>query len=341
MPDTEKQKRLKNQGYRLIGKNAAVKLCHYTKKTIRGEYACYKNKFYGISSECCLQLAPCVGNCTHHCTFCWRSVDYSPLPPKQSETDSPDEIILSALFGQQKLISGFGGSPELIDKEVYARAKTVKHVAISLAGEPTMYPNLGELIQKFHERGISTFLVTNGMFPEVLNSLGSTNSLPTQLYISVYGPDEKTYKEITRSALKDSWQRLSSSLKILGSFKGKTRTAIRLTLVKGANMFSPEKYADLLRVANPDYVECKGYVHVGGSMANLGAENMPSHSEIKEFALQLAKEMNYSYKDEAEISRVVLLVRDPSKSTFIPGFEKNVCKKQPNPRGENLFETDL
>jgi wyosine [tRNA(Phe)-imidazoG37] synthetase (radical SAM superfamily) len=35
--------------------------------------------------------------------------------------------------------------------------------------------------------------------------------------------------------------------------------------------------------------------------------NMPSHMEIREFAIQLGTEMNYSILDESPDSRVVLL----------------------------------
>ena len=43
--------------------------------------------------------------------------------------------------------------------------------AISLTGEPTLYPKLPELIKEIHSRGKTSFLVTNGQHPEVLQKL--------------------------------------------------------------------------------------------------------------------------------------------------------------------------
>ena len=37
----------------------------------------------------------------------------------------------------------------------------VKHCALSLVGEPIMYPHINALLGMLHDRGISTFLVTN------------------------------------------------------------------------------------------------------------------------------------------------------------------------------------
>jgi len=75
------------------------------------------------------------------------------------------------------------------------------------------------------------------------------------------------------------------------------------------NLEHPELYAQLIKKANPTYVEPKAYMHVGFSRLRLGFENMPTHLEIREFATQLAKEMGYNILDESPQSRVVLLSR--------------------------------
>ena len=41
-----------------------------------------------------------------------------------------------------------------------------KHCALSLVGEPIMYPEINTRIGLLHDRGISTFLVTNAQFPD-------------------------------------------------------------------------------------------------------------------------------------------------------------------------------
>ena len=43
---------------------------------------------------------------------------------------------------------------------------TAKHCALSLVGEPIMYPDINRFLRLLHQRGISSFLVTNAQFPE-------------------------------------------------------------------------------------------------------------------------------------------------------------------------------
>lgn len=74
-------------------------------------------------------------------------------------------------------------------------------------------------------------------------------------------------------------------------------------------MSNVEGYAKLIERANPTYVEPKAYMHVGFSRLRLGYDNMPSHSEVSEFAVRLAKETGYKFIDESRESRVVLLSR--------------------------------
>jgi tRNA wybutosine-synthesizing protein 1 len=52
--------------------------------------------------------------------------------------------------------------------ERFAEGMDVKHCALSLVGEPIMYPEISRFVRLLHERGISTFLVTNAQFPEAL-----------------------------------------------------------------------------------------------------------------------------------------------------------------------------
>ena len=40
-------------------------------------------------------------------------------------------------------------------------ALQVRHCALSLVGEPIMYPRINEMLRLLHARGISSFLVTN------------------------------------------------------------------------------------------------------------------------------------------------------------------------------------
>lgn len=55
-----------------------------------------------------------------------------------------------------------------VQPERLAEGKEPKHCALSLVGEPIMYPEINTLVRLLHEREISTFLVTNAQFPDAI-----------------------------------------------------------------------------------------------------------------------------------------------------------------------------
>jgi tRNA wybutosine-synthesizing protein 1 len=198
-------------------------------------------------------------------------------------------------------LSGYKGNLETNQKK-FREALTPRHAAISLTGEPTLYEYVEELIHIFHGKGFTTFLVSNGTEPSVLAGL---DEVPTQLYISVCAPDEEAFKNVCRPQTPRAWEKLNETLELLPSFK--CPTVIRTTLVHGLNMTNIKGYAKLVEKANPTYIEPKAYMHVGFSRLRLRYERMPSHQEIREFAMQIAKETGYNIIDESKESRVVLL----------------------------------
>ncbi|MDI6883844.1 MAG: 4-demethylwyosine synthase TYW1 [Hadesarchaea archaeon] len=296
---------LERAGYRLVGgnKHSAVKVCHWTKKSLLDKGFCFKQKFYkrfyGIESHRCLQMTPSMPFCDHKCVYCWRDISIT-YPNWEGPCDEPAEILDGAIEAQRRLLSGFKGNPNA-NRRKWEEAQDPTLCAISLAGEPTLYPKLSELIAECHRRGMAAFLVTNGQHPERLREIVE----PTQLYISVVAPDEKTYLEVCRPQVSDGWKRLNESLELMPSFK--CRKVIRLTLVKGLNLKNAEGYARLIEKARADFVEPKSYFAVGYSRYRLGPSFMPSHAEVKIFAEELAKLTGYAIVDESEPSRVVLL----------------------------------
>ncbi len=219
----------------------------------------------------------------------------------EAEWDPPEVIARGAVEMQRKILTGYGGS-EKTDLAKLEEANQPRHVAISLAGEPTLYPYLKELVEEFHRRDFTTFVVTNGTNPEVVAKLK-----PFQLYVSINAPDEATYRRVCNPT-GDTWRNVNETLALLSQVN--TRTTIRLTLTRGLNMFNPEAYAGLIAKAEPDYVEVKAYMHLGFSRKRLERSAMPSHSEIADFAAKVAEELDYKIADESEISRVVVLSRD-------------------------------
>ncbi len=293
------EKRFFRAGYRIVGNHSAVEVCHWTKESLRRGRVCYKEKFYGIKSHRCLEMTPALIWCTHKCKFCWRPLEFTILG--EPKPDDPKEIVEGCIEARRLLLTGFKGF-EKVDKKKWEEAIKPTHAAISLAGEPTLYPRISELIKEFHKRKMTTFLVTNGTRPDRLSSLEEE---PTQLYISLCAPDEKTYLEIHNPLIPDGWKKLNESLELMKSFS--CRKVIRLTLVKGLNLKEPEKYAKLILKAEPDFVEPKAYMWVGESQKRLKKEAMPSMEDIRNFAEELSFHTGYKIKDEDLASRVVLL----------------------------------
>jgi tRNA wybutosine-synthesizing protein 1 len=299
---------LERQKYHLVGSHSAVKRCRWLYESLVHNRPCYKQKFYGIKSHQCIQMTPALHYCTMRCLFCWRaqSGDLSHLIWDEQTApnwDDPEQIVETSIKTQIKLVSGYMGNPKT-DRIKVLESLRPKHVAISLAGEPTLYPQLGELIHEFKKRSFTTFLVSNGTVPEALAKLSEE---PTQLYVSLCAYDEQCFKKTCRPQEARAWEKLNQTLAALPSFK--CPTVLRLTLARHLNLERPELYAKLVEKANPTYVEPKAYMHVGFSRLRLSFENMPSHQEIRTFAEQLAHELSYKILDEASDSRVVLLSR--------------------------------
>ncbi len=303
---TKKQKNLKNkkrygEGYRLVGNHSAVKVCEYCRKAIKGQDVCYKNTFYGIQSWRCVQMSPTFF-CDHRCVFCWRDTDYV-WPKWQGPVDEPRFIVDESIKAHVELLQGFKGNSKVVDGRVKEMERPL-HFAISLTGEPTMYPRLPEMVDYIKEKKMTSFLVTNGTIPDMIKKL--VNHQPTQLYVSVYGPSKEVYQKTANPIKKDSWEMLQKSLSMMHKFK---RNVIRLTLTKGYNFVDPEGYAKLIEKYKPMFVEAKGYSYVGHSQERLEVKNMPYHHEIIEFAKKIEENSSYKVIDEKKESKVALLVK--------------------------------
>ena len=301
----------RRQGYRLVGAHSAVKTCHWVRRSLntKGAENCYKNKFYGIPTHRCLQMTPGLGHCTQSCLFCWRAtpetlgVSWDQTQPIDDPED-PETIIEGCLRESRRLLSGFGGNPH-VDEGMLREAKTPIHAAISLEGEPTLYPRLGELVEAFYGRGYkSVFIVTNGTKPDVLGSLGVE---PTQLYMSLCAPDEETYRRTCRPTSTGLWGKVMETLELLDSFS--CPTVLRNTLVPKLNMVNPEGYARLAELSNATYMEPKAAMSVGAARERFGYGEMAWFEDVQRFAEELAAASSYDIVDEHRWSSIVLLSR--------------------------------
>ncbi|RHY94578.1 hypothetical protein DYB35_012959 [Aphanomyces astaci] len=173
------------------------------------------------------------------------------------------------------MIKEVKGLPGLIQSR-WEEAFTVCHCALSLVGEPIMYPHINEFCRELHAREISSFLVTNAQFPEKIAALEPI----TQLYVSVDAATKDSLKAIDRPLFKDFWERFLSCLTQLKA-KGQ-RTVYRMTLVKEHNMKELDNY--VIHLGEPDLIEIKAVTYCGKSDASdLTMQNVPYHQEVRDF----------------------------------------------------------
>ncbi len=293
------KKDLEKQGYRITGKHSAIKVCSWTKKSLRDEGVCYKEKFYGLKCHRCMQSSVSVLNCHHQCTFCWRSLEHT-KPKEVSSADSPEDVLKGFLEEHKKYLIGFRGNDK-VSKVKFEEALNPKHVALSLSGDSTLYPYLPELVELIKAKGMTAFLVTNGQNPEMLKKVNAT-----QTYVTLPAPNKEVYLKVCKPYLKDGWERLMKSLEVLST---KERSTVRLSVGKGLNLCDASGYASIIKKCDPMFVEIKAIMPVGYARYRMEYSDMLKHEEVKEFSLELAKALGWQLVDEKTESRVCLLMK--------------------------------
>lgn len=240
---------------------------------------------------------------------CWRHHKNPVGKEWRWKTDDPKEIVAEAVRMHVGMIKEAKGVPGVLEDR-WREAHTVRHCALSLVGEPIMYPRINEMLDELHSRRISTFLVTNAQFPEAIEQLRPV----TQLYVSVDAANEQSLKEVDRPLFDDAWRRLRASLVALR--RKKQRTVARLTIVKGHNAADLKGYAELIALGEVSFVEIKGVTFCGKSDASsLTMDSCPWHHEIVEFAhellaaLKVATNLEYGVACAHKHSVSVLLAR--------------------------------
>jgi len=272
-------------------------------------------------------MTPAVEWCHNKCLHCWRATELTLGDElKKTEVDKPSEIINGCINAQRKLLQGFKIKPETkhktkskADMKKWQEAQEPNQFAISLAGEPTIYPYIGELIEELRKRKKTSFLVTNGLLPEKIKELIKKNQLPTQLYVSVNTSNKELYKRFHRSSKKDAWERLNKTLSLFPRLKNKTRTVFRMNLIRKINMKDKhiKEFAEMIKKSQPLIIELKGYMSVGFARERLGYEFMPDKNEMEDFAKKLEKELKksgekYKIQDIHKPSRAIVLSKKKS-----------------------------
>ena len=306
-PQIQEQLRRAKYG---VADHSTVELCHWTKKSFKSEGSCYKHKFYGISTHRCMEFSPAGMHCENRCVYCWRPMEfYDSLKMEPERVVEPEQILEKLMDERQRLIMGYYGNPDN-DRTKLDESLLPSHYAISLSGEPTMYPKLPEMIRylKALKNTKSIFLVTNGQEPEMLRRLQDEDALPTQLYLSTNAADRDSFMRINRPRYEDSWERWNESLALLKELD--TRTVLRITLIRDYNTDESmiPAFASMLNDSSPHFVEIKSYMHIGRSTNRLERDNMLELDEVRKFSRGITGRGGiFSIIDESFISRIVLL----------------------------------
>ena len=84
--------------------------------------------------------------------------------------------IMSHVSCLMSLVFMCQGVPGVVP-ERFEEAKQIRHCALSLVGEPIMYPHINEYVKLLHGKGISSFLVTNAQFPDRIRDMEPVTQL--------------------------------------------------------------------------------------------------------------------------------------------------------------------
>ena len=264
------------------------------------------------------------------CVFCWRHHSNPVGTEWKWQMDPPEMLVEGALQNHYKMIKQMKGVPGVLP-ERFEEGFQVRHCALSLVGEPIMYPEINTFTELLHEKGISSYLVTNAQFPEEMKTLKPV----TQLYISIDASTKDALKAVDRPLNRDFWERFTSCIEQLALRL--ERTVFRLTLgrpknytqvtlcklylhdsgfhissfylVKGWNAEEIDNYAKLVLIGKPDFIEVKGVTYCGTSKASkLTMENVPWHEEVIFFVQKLADQLSdYEIACEHEHSNCILI----------------------------------
>ncbi len=290
--------------------HSTVEVCHWTKKSVKNEGVCYKRVFYGIDSHRCIEFSPAGMMCTMKCIFCWRPMEFmKKVDMGFDEVDDPISIMDGLMRERSRLMSGYPGMPG-VDFRKLEESREPTHYAISLSGEPTLYPRLPELIKylKSLPSTRSIYIVSNGLQPDMIKRMMDEDALPTQLYISMSAPNEEVMRRVDKPLYPDAWKRYMRTLELLSEVD--TRTVIRMTMIKDVNAldeYVPE-YVELLEIANPHFIEVKSYMHLGYSTKRLRKSNMMSIEEIRRYARKILRRLDgFRYMDDYPPSRIAVL----------------------------------
>ena len=209
-------------------------------------------------------------------------------------------------------------SPDEI-MQVHSEAMHPNHAAISLDGEPMLYPLMSDLVKEFKNRNMTTFIVTNGTLPERTKNL---STYPSQLYTTLPAPNEQIYKKICRPMIRNGWNKIMDSINLLESLP--CRTLLRLTAVRELNINDHliDEYIKIIDKANPNFFEIKGFTLQAKAL--LIKERLKSDKPIQHFFPDYDYLKKIALKFEEKGNFPLIYKNEPSRDfLFAVNWDKN------------------
>ncbi|MDX1797741.1 MAG: radical SAM protein [Candidatus Lokiarchaeia archaeon] len=237
----------------------------------------------------------------------------------QFKLDNDINSCISSREEIERLINRALTTPDDI-MQTHIEALIPNHAAISLDGEPLLYPRISEYIQEFRNRKMTTFVVTNGTLPEKIMSL---ESYPSQLYITLPASNEQVYKKVCRPMIKNGWNKIMDSLDSIESLS--CRTLVRLTAVKNLNINEEliKEYIKIIEKANPNFFEIKGFTLQARAL--MIKDRLKSGEEVKDFFPEYEFLERYAQKFE-EISGFPMIYKNKPSRDFLFAVNWNHMK---------------
>jgi tRNA wybutosine-synthesizing protein 1 len=202
--------------------------------------------------------------------------------------------------------------------QAHGEALHPNHAAISLDGEPLLYPKMSEFVKEFKNRNMTTFIVTNSTLPEEINKL---DTLPSQLYLTLPAPNEKIYKKTCRPTIKKGWKKIMESLDMIDSLS--CRTLVRLTAVRNLNVNEKfiKDYIKIIEKVNPNFFEIKGFTLQAKALSI--KERLKSDKPLQHYFPEYDYLKNIALKFEELGNFPLIYINEPSRDfLFAVNWEK-------------------
>ncbi len=195
-------------------------------------------------------------------------------------------------------------------RQAHEEAYQPSHAAISLGGEPVLYPYISEFVAEFRRRHFTTFIVTNGSRPDLLKKM---DTLPTQLYVSMPVDSPEEYARVCRPVSMKQWEKYLETLELLPTLS--CRTCIRITVIQSLNTEKVNEFARLIERSNPNFIDVKAFTLEAASLligkrilsSAAGKTFQPTFAELQTFAQHLSEAGNFPILEQVKKSRDILL----------------------------------